>query len=164
MTDKAPRSNFLKVMDFMNNGIENDLFPYMPRRTLVTEDEIDSLWIPSIPKNTTYHLFSGDYRLVGSATIFGDVLSNSYEHNSSREPSALGLVIDPTFDSVQRATRLVLEKIISSNTPFYDIIPIEDKETIRTYRHFNMTESFTQKDAFKDIGLSGDCIRFDYYV
>ena len=163
VTKETPRLDFTTVQYFMNFGIKNGLFPYMPRRTPITEEEIDSVWIPSIPKNTTYHVVASGL-IIASATVFGDVKSTYYRYASSREPYALAMVVDPTYDKPQKANALVLETLISKNIPFYDTLPVEDKDTIKTYRFFGFAETLISNDIFKGIGLSGSCIRFDRII
>lgn len=153
------RTSFEHVKDFVNYGIKNNLYPYIPRRTLVTDDEIDTLWLANFDKNMTYHAsYAG--QIVGSATIFGDPNSSAYKCSYKRKPSALGMMVDESFQHSDIVEFELIKKLVSDNLSFYDIIPIEDKSLIKSFRNFDFEEFKINDSRFKDIGLSGDCIKF----
>ena len=145
-------------MKFVNYGINNELFPYMPRRTLIDEEEIDDLWIPSIKNNVTYHVVD-DKRIIASATVLRDVHSNKYEHANKRPTNSLGIVISPEYQDEQSIRSLIIRTLFSERIPFTTLIPVEDKSTIKTYRQFSMLEEEVFREEYKSISLSGNCIR-----
>lgn len=159
----TPRDSFLQVMNFANKCFKKKLDPFMPRTKVITENEIDKLWIPSISKNTTYHALY-DNRIVGSATVFGDVNSTAYEHANVRESFPLGMMVDKRLDFSNKIEYFLIKAINESKIPFHDIIPIEDKDLSATYRFFLLSEEYLFAKRFKDIGLSGDCIKFSRFL
>lgn len=159
----TPRTSFLEVMSFVNFCISNKLYPFIPRKTLVTENEIDSLWIPSIPQNTTFHAVY-DNKIVGSATVFGNINSTAYKHAEKRDRYPLGMMVDNRLDFSNKIEYFLIKAINDSKIPFYDVIPVEDKDLTATYRFFLLSEEYSFDQRFKDIGLSGDCIKFSRLI
>lgn len=156
VTPKTPRQDFLDVMKFINDGIEKKLFPFMPRRTLITEEEIDYYWIPSLNDNITYH--AKEKKVIGSATIFQKTLTTGYEDSAHRSVGALGLVVNPSYG--QEVVQKLIATLVDNDHCFYDIIPVEDEETILTYREAGLWETKIYDQRFVEIGLSGNCKRF----
>lgn len=157
--ERATRHGFLEVMGFINRGIHTNAFPYMPRRTPVSLDEIENIWIPS--NQLTYHAIELGH-VVGSVTVFSDPHQTAYEHKSQRKPNALGLVIDPAVPEKGPVVHALLERLIRKGLHFYDIVPKEDLQTNEGFFELPCSHTAVFDQRYKDLGLSGTCTRYEF--
>jgi len=98
--------DFAAVMAYFNRGLESDAFPFIPRRTPITPDEIRERWLPSLEANISY-VVESDGKVVGSATVFFDTSSTDYAEAEQRQPGEIGLTVDPEQNYAEVATELI---------------------------------------------------------
>jgi len=112
LNEKGIPDDSEQVMEFFNKGIDKKAYPYIPRKTKITEKEIKELWMPSKDKNITY-LAEIDGKIRGSGTVFLEQKSNQYSVESKREVGEYALSIEPDF--LNKGLELkITEKIIET--------------------------------------------------
>lgn len=91
----VPR-DFAQVKDYFNRALQRGTLPWVPRKTPITDDEINKLWIPSL--ETNINLVAESLReVVGQVTVFYDTKSTAYEHSAQRFPGNIGLTAKPSI-------------------------------------------------------------------
>lgn len=103
-----PRDAF-GVMQYFNEAISKNLYPFIPRKKKITFEEILNLWAPSKDKNISIVAQRLDGKIVGCGTILIQGNDNQYSKDSSRETGEYTLTIDPTYFDYN------LEEIITKN-------------------------------------------------
>lgn len=71
VNDEEIPYDFLDIMEYFNESIEKDLYPFIPRHNPMTKKEFFDKWLPNKDKDICYVALSKSLnKVVASVTIF----------------------------------------------------------------------------------------------
>jgi len=143
-SDGIPR-DFAQVRNYFNQGLINKSFKHIPRTTAITDEEIKTLWIPSLERNISL-VAEEDGVIVGSITALYDVNSTNYEHRSQRVSGSVGSTINPDANYNK-----VLEALASGL--------IHELKTQRKEAIWTMAEETPANEILKQLGYKGELLQ-----
>jgi L-amino acid N-acyltransferase YncA len=117
LTEEAIPKDFSDVMNYFNEGLKNNSYPWIPRKKPISSDEIRNLWLPSLNRNICY-VAELNGRIIGCATILYDKNSSAYEHSDVRKSGELSATIDPYEDSIftlAELNRALVKELVQSD-------------------------------------------------
>jgi hypothetical protein len=147
--------DFLQVMELFNTNLRKGNLRFIPRKTEITEKEIEELWIPYAEKNISYLAFSGK-KLVASGTLLIVPQSNQYSLESGRE-TEYSLIFEPGFkEAGLEVTKKVLEEAKSKKIKFVLHVSVENKEEIEIMNNLglNPTKTIDNYERYAKAGLN----------
>lgn len=110
LTEEGIPKDFSDKMEYFNRGLNQNTYPFIPRKNLITLDEIKTLWIPSAKDNLDI-VAELNEKVIGSGTVFYKVNSTAYSQAGNRTPGEIALTIDSNF-SHEEIGMQIIKKII----------------------------------------------------
>jgi hypothetical protein len=153
--------DFAETRDYFNYSLEERSLPWIPRKTLITNEEILEKWIPNLDKNIT--LVAELYgKVVGQAVVLYNTKSNSYEHADEREPGAVGITVKPdVYELVTpRLTKGLIEELKNQNKKGILTTSFESPGNKIMQELGYKPEILENEDRYKLAGLSGKVCRY----
>ena len=149
----------INVMKFFNLGLKKDAYPYVPRKSKITSDEIKKNWIPGRNRNISI-IAEIKGKIVGSGTVLIDKNSNKYSKESRREPNEYAITIHPdNFDRGigTKITKKELEEVKKRSIFFQGHIAQKNIRAIRMMEKLGYKPSKVIKSykRFEDAGIIG---------
>lgn len=86
----------LQTMEFFNKAMSKNKYPYVPRKSKITIEEIKNQWIPFSKENITV-IAEIESKIVGSGTILINKKSNKYSLELKRAGNEYSITLDPDF-------------------------------------------------------------------
>ncbi len=162
---KIPK-DFADVQNYFNTAIKENQMPWIPRKELITDEEIMNLWIPSLKTNITLVAalkYSKEELVVGQTTVFYDPHSSAYEHANKRVPGNIGFSVNP------QCYRLIAARLIIG---LKNELITQDKKAVWTTALESPGNEIMQKlgytpktlenqERYKKVGLSGRVCEYD---
>ena len=161
MTKEGIPKCFADIRDYFNEALETNSLPWIPRKTIITNDEIKNLWIPSLKTNITLHAELNS-RVVGSGTVFYDTKSTGYEHTGQRVPGNFGFTADPKyyFLTFRKMMPFLVEKLKKQNKTAIFTSAIESP-AIKIMENLGYKGKLLEnQDRYKQAGLSGKIMEY----
>jgi hypothetical protein len=97
------------IMEYFNRALDKKAYPYVPRFSKITPEEIMNFWYPSRKQNINFVAESAN-KIIGAGTITIDSSSNKYSKDSKRASNEYALTIDP--DYIQKGVGTLITKAI----------------------------------------------------
>jgi len=111
--------DFVDKMEYFNKALKENVYPYVPRKSEITFDEIKNLWMPSA-KNNIDIVAELNGKIVGSGTVLmGN--DNAYSQESKRELGEYAITIDPQYFGKgirTEITKRIIEEATKRNIKF----------------------------------------------
>jgi hypothetical protein len=149
--------DFCDVMAYFNRGLSIGAFPYIPRKTQISLDEIRSLWVPSLDTNISFVAELGR-KVVGSGTVFYDVHSSEYTESPERQVGTIGLTVNPdeVYEEVARPLMqaIVQELRLQGKKALMFTDTDFDKE-VKVMSQLRYVGKEVMLERYKKAGLSG---------
>ena len=119
LTREGIPKDFADKMKIFNRALKTNAYPYVPRKSEITINEIKNLWIPSA-KNNIDIVAELNGKIIGSGTVLmGN--DNAYSQESKRESGEYAITIDPQyFDKGigTKITKRIIEKATKRKIKF----------------------------------------------
>ncbi len=121
------------VMRYFNYALDKGGYPYVPRKTRITEEEIIKLWLAG--KDTNISIVAEfDGEIVGSGTALFDPKSNIYSLESERSLGEYAITVNPTSQNRgigTEITKRIIEECRSRGLEFISHTSIDNNQAIR---------------------------------
>ena len=154
--------DFADVRDYFNKSLDRGAFPWIPRKTPITNEEILSGWIPSLSTNISL-VAEVEGKVVGSATVFYDLSSTSYEHREQRVVGELSSTVSPDTNYKEVSRRLlegILEELDSSGRSAVVHVAVESPAN-QSMKELGYHGTEIKKEHYAREGMSGKVIRYE---
>jgi len=148
------------IMHFINDAIENDAYPLVPRKEKVTEEEIKNIWFPTRDKSISYVAYSPELdRVVGECSLIMDrlpgvnLMSVLVDRNHFGDGIGSELVKAVIDESLEREITVTVHTSVE-NTPMIRVMeklghfPVYIKKDYERYRGKIMASNY---DAFEHV-------------
>lgn len=117
-TDGIPK-DFADKMEIFNKALKKNAYPFVPRKSIITINEIKNLWVPSAHRNIDI-VAELNEKVIGSGTVLmGN--DNAYSKESKRESGEYAITIDSKyFDKGigTKITKKIIEEAKKRNIKF----------------------------------------------
>lgn len=119
LTPEGIPKDFADKMEIFNRALKENAYPYVPRKSEITINEIKNLWMPSAKDNIDI-VAELNGKVIGSGTVLmGN--DNAYSQESKRELREYAITIDlQYFDkgAGTKITKRIIEEAIKRNIKF----------------------------------------------
>lgn len=162
LTSEGIPKDFADVRDYFNLALKNNSLPWIPRKTPITNQEIKEKWIPSLNTNISL-IAESNGKVVGSATVFYDTTSTSYEHTNKRNEGEFNSTTNPEYDSVKIISELIkgtIQELKKQNKSAHSYLPVEspNNKSFQDMGYKGMQEFL---EYYKTNNLSGEVLRYE---
>lgn len=134
------------IMNYFNKALEKSLFPLVPRRNKITEEEIKNIWVSGKDKDITIIAYSKNLeRVVGSGTLF----------ITDKDHTNYGITIDPEFFSKgigTEITKKIIKEAIKRNVNFMVHTSTENRAMIKIMENLGYKPNRIIKNFDKYVG------------
>jgi hypothetical protein len=144
-------------MEYFNNALKENKYPFIPRKTPITIEEIKHLWMPSTIRNIDI-VAEAEGKVIGSGTILmGN--DNQYSLDSKRESGEYSITIHQDFINKGIETAITKEMINEAKKRkihFHLHVSIDDKLMINIMEKlgYKPKEKITYYERYAKEGLN----------
>ncbi len=146
----------LQIMNYFNKAIKEGAYPFVPRKTRITKEEIKKLWLPTKDRNISI-VGELEGRIVGSGTVLmGN--DNAYSEKSKGEPGEYSITLDPDFldrGIGTKITRRILKEAKERGITVHIHTSTQNIRTVRMMEKIGISpkEEIDPYDRYVEAGL-----------
>jgi len=158
--EKGVPHNSRAIMNYFNDALRNQAYPYVPRHEFITEEEILNRWVPSKDDHITYVVrLIPENKVVNSGTLFLNPEKTIGELNVTGDPNYFNQGIGTTL------VKTIVEDALANNITVYLHTSIENIPMQKVMEKCGYTPNRTMRNYPKYIGkVEGSGHVYEYVI